>query len=131
MRLNLKLFLLVFLLPFMINPASSREDSAEQAAIVAPHFEQWVAYSFVREELLKNGWEPLILQSSDVCMNGDMRCVNRPEMNFCSDFGNMSCVFLWRKKNYFLKVHTGGTEGEAEFDSLEIGTDLKSLGLNH
>lgn len=131
MRFNLTFSLLSFLFAFILIPAGLCEDSASKNAIVAPHFEQWVAYSFVREELIKNGWKPVVLAGSDVCMEDDMRCANRPEMNFCSDFGNMPCVFVWRKENYFLKVVTGGTEGEAEFDSLEIGTDLKSLGLNH
>lgn len=129
MKINFRIYMLSFFLAFVLSPYGLCDDSGSVKEVSAPDFEKFLAYGLVREELIKEGWKPVLLPNSDLCKEGDTRCSNRPEMHVCSDSGNMPCVFVWKKENYFIKVFTAGTEGEAEFDSLEISTDLKSLGL--
>lgn len=129
MKIKLAFCALSFWVVFMPTPAVSREAGSPAQAVTVPLFARWTAYGAVREELIEQDWTPVVLATSDVCLAGDRRCSNRPEMHICSGFDDMPCMFLWKKENYFLVINTSGTEGETELDNVQITTDLKSIWL--
>jgi hypothetical protein len=63
-------------------------------------------YGAARQDLLADGWQPLISPDADKCWDGDMRCQGRPEMQACAGTGQGNCLFLWKKGDAVLAVYT-------------------------
>ena len=91
---------------------------------VTLNFTEGEAYGLVRESLINSGWSPVISADADECINGDVRCESRPEMEACSGSGLAPCKFVWRKGKNTLNVFTVGVDatdqGDAAFDSYEL-----------
>lgn len=92
--------------------------------VFSSRFTKGQPYGEIREKLIEEGWDPVVSPDSDVCMEGDVRCANRPEMEACSGTGLAPCKFVWSKDGYNLNVFTVGMdatdEGDAAFDGVEI-----------
>lgn len=73
-----------------------------------PKFEVGTDYSIVRFKMLNLGWMPYHESGSDVCGPTDTRCLNRPEMRFCSATGRAFCGFLWKKEEKEVHICTEG-----------------------
>ena len=121
---NLRYFVYSFFVVLLLNACGVSADSPRTDELPTPHFTSGEPYGHVRTKLIEAGWEPVVSEESDTCMKGDVRCTNRPEMEACSGSGVAPCKFVWRKKNYTLRVSTVGIDatddGDAAFDSLEI-----------
>lgn len=93
-------------------------------AEITSKFSQGDPYGDIREVLIQNGWSPVILSTSDTCMDGDVRCTDRPEMESCSDIDTAPCKFVWMKGKQRINIFTQGVDatpkGDASFDSFEL-----------
>ena len=129
MNFKFKILSLFLILSFSFNSCYAEPEFVAIDKLEAPHFSSGEPYSAVREKLINEGWSPVISPDSYVCIDGDVRCANRPEMEACSGSGLAPCKFVWSKDGYNLNVFTVGVdatdEGDAAFDSLEI-VDLHS-----
>ena len=80
-----------------------------------PNFDENEPYSSVRLKMLEAGWEPFHAQDADTCIEGDLRCEGRPEMQVCAGTGKANCKFLWKKEETITAICTIGEV--AVFDS--------------
>lgn len=80
---------------------------AQQAV---PQIAAGTPYGKAREELLRQGWQPLVLPDRDLCMRGDRRCEGRPEMTACAGTGMANCAFAWQRRGLAIDVFTMGED---------------------
>ena len=124
MNIRVGFLLLIFILSFSFNLGYAESKFTQTNNIAVPSFSSGEPYREVREKLIKDGWRPVILADADVCIDDDVRCANRPEMEACSGSGLAPCKFLWSKDGYRLTVFTLGMDatddGDAAFDEFEI-----------
>ena len=73
-----------------------------------PHFDENEPYSSVRLKMLEAGWEPFRSDDADTCIEGDLRCEGRPEMQVCAATGMANCKFLWKKAEKTTAICTVG-----------------------
>jgi hypothetical protein len=81
-----------------------------------PHFDENEPYSSVRMKMLQAGWVPFHAQDANTCIEGDLRCEGRPEMQVCAGTGLANCKFLWQKEETITAICTIGED--AVIDSL-------------
>lgn len=101
------------------SPALAVDESTQTRMDVRPipNFAQGQPYSQVRETLLRDGWQPVISEGADKCMDDDSRCQGRPEMQSCSGTGLAMCRFEWQRGEHQLSICTAGEE-EARFNNV-------------
>ena len=71
------IYRLVFLSAFASAECFSDPLSLDKAAL--PTFLIGEPYGDVRGKLIGEGWSPVLSPDADICMEGDVRCANRPE----------------------------------------------------
>ncbi|MBT9549581.1 MAG: hypothetical protein IV088_01925 [Hydrogenophaga sp.] len=103
------------------SPPSNAESAAQVQPTPklspVPPFARGESYAQVRVVLMRDGWQPLISEDADKCMEDDSRCQGRPEMQSCSGSGLAMCRFTWQREGQRLAVCTAG-ENEAKFYSV-------------
>lgn len=75
-----------------------------------PHFDENELYSSVRLKMLEAGWAPFHAQDANTCIEGDLRCEGRPEMQVCAGTGLANCKFLWQKEETITAICTIGED---------------------
>ena len=73
-----------------------------------PKFRKGEYYKTVRLKMLKTGWKPAATPNADKCLEGDGRCVGRPEMESCAGTGKANCAFRWKRKSKIVMLFTVG-----------------------
>jgi len=66
--------------------------------------------------MISAGWVPFHSDKADICIKGDSRCDNRPEMLSCAGTGMANCKFLWKKNKRIMAICTVGET--AVFDAI-------------
>ncbi len=89
--------------------------SALAQAESMPKFKKGEDYAKVRIKLLGAGWTPRRMPDADECMQGDKRCLGRPEMVACAGSGQANCRFAWKRAGVLLTIFT--VDSPALFDS--------------
>lgn len=59
-----------------------------------PHLKENESYASIRLKMLEAGWEPFRSEDADTCLEGDLRCEDRQEMEACASTGMANCKFL-------------------------------------
>lgn len=100
-----------------LHPAADETTQVRTKPNPVPPFAQGEPYAQLRVVLLRDGWQPVISEDADKCMEDDSRCQGRPEMESCSGSGLAMCRFTWQREGQRLAVCTTG-ENEAKFYSI-------------
>ncbi len=82
-----------------------------------PPLKKGESYATVRIKMLKAGWEPYHAPDAEPCMDGDLRCQGRPEMESCAGTGLANCKFLWKKQQKIVGICTVG-ESNNKFSNM-------------
>lgn len=106
----------MFYLPAMVIAFLTANLWACNQTSALPHFDENEPYSSVRLKMLEAGWEPFRSDDADKCIEGDLRCEGRPEMQVCAATGMANCKFLWKKEEKTTAICTVGEV--AVFDSV-------------
>lgn len=81
-----------------------------------PLFKENESYATIRTKMIDSGWTPFHSENADACLEGDLRCEGRPEMESCAGTGMANCKFLWKKNEKITAICTAGED--AAFDRI-------------
>jgi hypothetical protein len=105
---------LTIILAFLFSGASYADTAKLSAGI--PDFKKQPFINIYRNDLFKNGWKPIINHTMENLSDDeivdpytkDFIKMGIVEVDVCSGTGMAPCVFLYKRQNQCIEVHTIG-----------------------